>query len=218
MNRKTSWCMIVLGTMLLLAALFLVLYNMHTDQQSGAVSGEILLELKQEISEHTPPTEAETIYIPPTENLYEEYEATEPPATEEPTDPARELDGRYYTGVLTIPALNTELPVLLDWSYPNLRVAPCRYFGSAAAGNLVIAAHNYRSHFGDLNSLNTGDLIQFTDMSGKIYRYEVMQTEMIDGGDAAAMKNGADEWDLTLFTCTLSGRSRVSVRAVQVTE
>ncbi len=217
MNRKYAWCMIVLGTMLLLAALFLVVYNVHTDRESGAVSGEILQVLKQEISEHTSPTE-ETIYIPPQEDLYDEYETQDTTDPTEATDPVMEVDGRQYAGVLSIPSLHVELPVLYEWSYPNLRLAPCRYYGAAAAGNLVIAAHNYRSHFGNIESLNTGELILFTDVSGRVYTYEVIHTEMINGSDAPAMREGAEEWDLTLFTCTLSGRSRVTVRAVQTEE
>ncbi len=216
MNRKYAWCMIVLGTMLLLAALFLVVYNVHTDRQSGAVSGEILQVLKQEISDHTTPTE-ETLYIPPTEDLYDAYEQ-ETIETTEPTDPVMEVDARQYVGVLQIPSLDVELPVLYEWNYPNLRLAPCRYDGAAAAGNLVIAAHNYRSHFGNIESLNTGEQLVFTDVSGKTYTYEVIQIEMINGNDAPSMRDGAEEWDLTLFTCTLSGRSRVTVRAVQVEE
>lgn len=217
MNRTHARCMIVFGTMLLAAALFLVLYNLHSDRKSGAASVEILHELKQEISEHTPPeTTAELVL--PTEDLYEQYESEEPAEPTEPTDPTIELDGRVYAGVLTIPSLNAELPVIQEWSYPNLRLAPCRYNGAAAAGNLVIAAHNYSSHFGNIQSLNTGDTIVFTDVLGSVYVYEVLQTEMINGNDVQAMRGGAEEWDLTLFTCTLSGRSRVSVRAVQIEE
>lgn len=220
MNRKYAWCMIGLGTMLLLAALFLVLYNMHTDTQSGTASVKILQELQQQISEKAAAeTEPETIYIPPTEDLYAQYtpeETTEP--TEPPTDPAAELDGRYYTGVLMIPSLQTELPVMQNWSYPNLRLSPCRYEGSAAAGDLIIAAHNYRSHFGDIDSLHTGDLIHFVDVYGTQYTYEVTNIEIIDGNNAPALRDGSDEWDLTLFTCTFSGRTRVTVRAVQMQE
>ncbi len=211
MKQKYAWCWIVLGAMLLLAALFLVLYNLHTDRKSGAASAEILTALRQEITMNTPAeTEAVT---EPVADFYEEYETeTE---TEPPTDPVTELDGRLYAGILTIPSLGVELPVLQDWSYPNLRLAPCRYSGAAAAGNLIVAAHNYSSHFGDIQSLNTGDQIVFTDVAGNVYVYEVLQTEMVGGYDVEAMKSGEEEWDLTLFTCTLSGRSRVSVRAVQ---
>lgn len=215
MKHKYAWCWIALGAMLLLAALFLVLYNLYTDHESGAVSQEILTELRVEIEKNTPPEET-TEAAEPTEDLFEEYEQTEAPT--EPTDPVAELDGRYYAGILSIPSLGVELPVLQTWSYPNLRLAPCRYSGAAAAGNLVIAAHNYRSHFGSIQSLNTGERIMFTDAGGNVYVYEVMQSEMIGGYDVETMKSGAEEWDLTLFTCTLSGQSRVSVRAVQIEE
>lgn len=214
MNRIHARYMIVLGTMLLAAALFLVLYNLDTDRRSGAASVEILRELKEAIPDVPPETTPEIIQ--PTENLYAQYEDDEPAETQEPTDPVIELNGTLYAGVLTIPALNTELPVMQEWSYANLRLAPCRYDGSAAAGNLVIAAHNFSSHFGNIQSLNTGDTILFTDGTGNIHVYEVIQTEMISGNDVQSMRDGSEEWDLTLFTCTLSGRSRVTVRAAEL--
>lgn len=59
-------------------------------------------------------------------------------------------------GILEIPALDLELPVISSWSYSSLRLAPCRYSGSAYKGDLVIAAHNYQSHFGGLRTLPEG--------------------------------------------------------------
>ena len=51
---------------------------------------------------------------------------------------------------------------------------------------------------------------------GIVYEYETVQTETVDGRDVEAMELGSENnWDLTLFTCTLSGQSRVTVRAVQ---
>ncbi len=217
MGKKHAWYWIVIGTMLLLAALFLVLYNVYCDRQSGETSGRILTELRQAITEHTPEEVPTTEPPAGSEDLYEEYETEEETLPAE--DPVIELDGRYYIGVLTIPSLNVELPVLHEWSYPNLRLAPCRYVGAAAAGDLIVAAHNYSSHFGNIQSLNTGDEILFTDAEGRVYRYAVSHTEMIGGYDVPTMKSGSeDEWDLTIFTCTLSGRSRVSVRAVAIEE
>ncbi len=218
MNRKYAWCWIMTGTMLLLAALFLVLFNLHQDKKSGDASQQALSDLRQAMSEYTTEEIIEPETMPEGGDLFEEYvKETEP--TEPPEDPAVELGGQFYTGILTIPSLGVELPVIRDWSYPNLRQAPCRYRGAAAAGDLVIAAHNYQSHFGKLNHLASGEQIVFTDVHGKVYVYEVLQTEMINGHDVDAMLAGSDEeWDLTLFTCTLSGQSRVSVRAVLAEE
>ena len=87
--------------------------------------------------------------------------------------------------------------------------------GSAAGGDLIIAAHNYSSHFGRLDEFQGGEEIIFISADGTVLNYEVIQTENISGKDVEAMEFGsADEWDLTLFTCTLSGQSRVTVRAV----
>ena len=63
-------------------------------------------------------------------------------------------------------ALDVEVPVMSTWSYPQLRIAPCRYQGSAYLDNLIICAHNYDVHFGGLKHLEPGDAVAFTDADG----------------------------------------------------
>ena len=119
---------------------------------------------------------------------------------------------------VNFPDLGIELPVQSEWSYPALKISPCRYKGSILTGDLILAAHNYQSHFGRIQELNTGAEILLTDGNGEVHHYEVVQTEIIPGQDVEAMEFGsAENWDLTLFTCTLSGQSRVTVRAVEKT-
>ena len=103
-----------------------------------------------------------------------------------------------------------ELPVISEWSSSDLNVAPCRYAGSAYSNNLVIAAHNYRSHFGRLDNLSPGDEVVFTDVDGNVFRYEVIELETLSSYASDEMVSG--DWDLTLFTCTLSGQQRITVR------
>ncbi len=217
MKQKYAWCWIGLGTMLLCAALFLVFYNLQEDRKSGAAAAEALSALKTQITLRVEEEQQETTQpTQPGEDLYAEYETED---TTPPEQPVVELDGRLYVGILVIPSQQIELPVLRDWSYPNLRMAPCRYSGTSESGDLVIAAHNYRSHFGNLQSLNSGDQLQFIDVNGTVRTYEVTQTEMIGGRDIPAMlANAETDWDLTLFTCTLSGQSRVTVRAAEILE
>ena len=124
--------------------------------------------------------------------------------------PVRNIGGEDYIGVLEIPSLGLMLPVMSEWSYPRLKIAPCRYTGSAYQGNLIIAAHNYRSHFGNLKELCEGDVVCFTDMDGNVFSYEVMFLEVLQPTDVDEMESG--DWDLTLFTCTVGGKSRVTVR------
>ena len=124
--------------------------------------------------------------------------------------PEAEIEGNGYIGILEIPALALSLPVMSKWSYPKLKIAPCRYSGSAYTGNLVIAAHNYRTHFGLLESLEPGAQVKFTDVEGNVFSYEIAETEILE--PTAIEELLSDEWNLTLFTCTYGGQARVAVR------
>ena len=127
--------------------------------------------------------------------------------------PVKSVDGVDYIGVLHIPSLGLELPVISRWSYDDLRIAPCRYSGSAYLGNMVICGHNYSAHFGKLKSLQPGDTVSFTDMDGNEFSYTVEELEVLRPTAVEEMTVG--DWELTLFTCTLDGKSRVAVRCVQ---
>lgn len=205
----------ILGAMLLLAALFLVMYNLHEDKKGQDQSAEILSQLREKLPE---PTEAPLLPdFSEAEDLFAQYEETTEPEEIVPEETLIEVDGQMYLGIISIPSLGIELPVLHEWSYPGLKISPCRYKGSVYTGDLIIAAHNYRSHFGRIQELNSGDLLIFTDGNGVAHRYSVLQSEMINGRDIWSMEFGsADFWDLTLFTCTLSGQSRVTVRAMEI--
>ena len=199
-KRGTAW--INLGLLLLAAALFLAAYNRNESYQAQRQSDVVLEEMSQALEQTVP---AQTV-----------PRQTEPPelpeAMEEPQRemPVRTIHGRDYIGVLTIPALELELPVLSQWDYTNLRIAPCRYEGSVYNGSLILCAHNYSSHFGRLKNLREGDAVQFTDMDDNVYTYQVVGLETLNPTDVEGMESG--DWDLTLFTCTVGGQSRVTVR------
>ena len=136
---------------------------------------------------------------------------------EQPDEEAAEMptvliDGNEYIGTLDFPTLSLTLPVMADWDYAKLKIAPCRYAGTTA-GNLVIAGHNYRSHFGLLDNLLPGDAVYFTDAAGNVFAYQVAETEVLQPTAIAEMTSG--DWDLTLFTCTLSGQTRLTVRCTR---
>ena len=74
----------------------------------------------------------------------------------------------------------------------------------------MIAAHNYKSHFGRLSELQTGDIVFFTDVNGVVYYYEVVLLETLPKEATKEMITGG--FDLSLYTCTPGGGSRVTVR------
>ena len=196
-NRGTI--LMTIGLLLLAAALFLAGYNIWDEHRAEGSAQQVL------------------------DQLVSETPQPEPPAPEEPTPeyilhpemdmPTVEIDGSRYIGRVTIPALGLELPVMSQWSYPNLKIAPCRYQGSAYTGDLIIAGHNYRPHFGPLKNLGVGDAVLFTDADGNQFRYTVAQVETL--AKTAVEEMAAGDWDLTLFTCTLGGQTRVTVRCVE---
>lgn len=124
--------------------------------------------------------------------------------------PVKKIDGRYYIGVLEVPDKKLKLPIMSDWSEQDLKITPCRYAGSVYSGDIVIAGHNYYRHFSPIKWLENGTEVRFTDMDGNVFVYAVCGRETIAGDDIEGMLDG--EWDLTLFTCTTGGRSRVAIR------
>jgi sortase A len=119
------------------------------------------------------------------------------------------INGYNYIGYLSIPALELELPIMSSWSYRQLKIAPCRYSGSLRGEDLVLMAHNYSRHFGKISKLNEGDTISFTDVDGVVTYYQVAAMDILEPTAVEVMTSG--EFDLTLFTCTYGGGSRVTV-------
>ena len=190
--------MIGVGLLLIAAALALVAYNI-ADAQRAAKSAAQALEALEQAS--------------PAVSAAEPDAAPAYVADPDMEMPTVTVEGNDYIGQLDIDALGLSLPVISEWSYPALKVAPCRYTGSAYQDNMIIAAHNYSSHFGRLSQLSAGDAVRFTDVDGNVFTYTVSQIEDLPGTAIEEMQAG--DWDLTLFTCTLGGRTRVTVRCTR---
>ncbi len=123
-----------------------------------------------------------------------------------------EIDGEWYIGQLSIPALDLELPVISQWNYERLEKAPCRYSGSVLNRDLVIMAHNYRAHFGRLGELPLDTQIYFRDVQGNQTQYRLAVLDILTPEDVKEVTS--DQYDLTLFTCTYGGENRVVARCV----
>ena len=124
--------------------------------------------------------------------------------------PVLSVDGTDYIGTLEIPAIGIELPVISEWSYPSLKKAPCRYFGSAYTDDMVIAGHNYNAHFKGLEDVPEGSEVVFRDVDGNEFVYYVSATEVLPPTAIEEMTSG--EWDLTIFTCNTTGTYRIAIR------
>ena len=189
-NKLGTLCM-VLGTVLILSALSLFLWNRREAEHAAEAAETILPQVVEQIAETA-------------------AEAPAPPDPFDPTMTEAEIDGYMYIGYLSIPALGLELPVMSEWDYTRLTIAPCRYSGSTKTDDLVIAAHNYARHFGGLSGLSGGEEVYFVDMDNVVSCYTVVAVEILPPTAVEEMTNG--DYDLSLFTCTYGGRSRVTLR------
>ena len=196
MKRKAGKLLMTIGLLLIAAAFLLMVYNIWESKKAENMSEEILNQIKDGQDENVSSDDADE------KPLYEIYPDMEMPVLT--------IDGVDYIGILTVPSLGLELPVAGNCSYPNLRRSPCRYKGSAYSNDMIIAGHNYSRHFGGLKNLAIGEEISFRDVDGHIFQYQVDDIETIPGTAVEDMHAG--EWDMTLFTCTYGGKSRVTIR------
>lgn len=206
--------LIVLGVLSLLGAAGLLGYNLIEEREAGESAQAVLQQIAPEVINRTPPKYEDLQGSLPGSVPMTEIEIPNYILNPQMDMPEKEYDGRSYVGVVAIPALNVELPVLADWGRSGAKIAPCRYSGTAYLDNLVICAHNYSSHFGRLNTLKTGELVYFTDMDGNLFTYEVVSFEILQPNQIEEMCD--EQWDLTLFTCTLGGRTRFTIRCEKI--
>ena len=199
MRKKLGTFCMSLGAVLILAALSLFLANRQENNEAGYLAQDAVLQLREQAA-----AAAKT---------------DDPALLPDPFDPAMtetEIDGYRYVGYVYLEPFGMALPVMSDWSYPQLKIAPCRYFGSTKTDNIVIAAHNYERHFGKIKDLSAGDRIFFTDMDGIVSEYAVAAVEILSPTAVEDMTAGS--FALTLFTCTYGGKYRVTVRCDRAAE
>jgi sortase A len=188
----------LLGTLLIAGALLLFLRNNTEADQASKSSASTLGKLVEQMEATTPSEPTPVIQIPEVLLTQEDTQMDEVYVDELPC-----------IGYLTIPKLELVLPILSTWDYDMLQVAPCRYYGSVTGNDLVLMAHNYQSHFGNISMLETDDRLFFTDVNGITIEYSVIAQDVLSPFSVEEMISG--DFDLTLFTCTYGGQSRVTI-------
>ena len=224
-KRKSGLALILAGALLLLSAGALLFRNYREDQlaaEEASLAAQKLRQYMAEAPEERPvpaagsdPAKSESRAASLAYRNPEDEEFL--PAAEKPLKEEREadtssvirIDGFDYIGILDVPDLALSLPVMADWDYARLKIAPCRYSGNAKNGDLVLAAHNYATHFGHIPSLDIGSELVFTDVNENSSKYRITAVRKIEAGDFASVLD--NDAPLTLFTCTWGGKARLAV-------
>ena len=198
--RRQGNLLMAIGLLLLFAALGLVIYNFIGDRNAGAEAESILGQVKSVI-----------------ETGQEDYDTDLEETPDYVRNPEMEMpravsNGHECVGVLQMPTLGVELPIIAEFSYEELLAGPCRFFGSPYTNNCVLCAHNFASHFRRIRDLQDGDPIIFIDMDGNQFVYSVALQEVLSPADVDNMCDS--EWDRSLFWCVFVDKSRVSGRCI----
>ena len=117
-------------------------------------------------------------------------------------------NGQKYDsiGIVNIPRLGIEYPILATTSEKTLKVSVTKYWGGNPneVGNLCITGHNYKNSkfFGKLLNIKQGDIIKITDLSGRTLDYTVYDTYVVDPKDTTCTSQLTDgKVEVTLITC-----------------
>jgi sortase A len=188
---------IITGCVLLAIALAFTGYNIYEDLRAADDANKIISQLAFTDSSVNSAEELPAYILNPEMEM-----------------PVKTIEGNDYIGTLEIPAIGVTLPVICELTDSSLKIAPSRYAGSVYTDDLIIGAHNYRSHFRELRDLPVGSEVIFTDIEGNIFNFISTETETLAPTEAEALKDG--DWDMTLFTCTFGGQYRIVIRCDKV--
>ena len=201
---------ILIGFLLFLTSALLVYSNLAEEKNAEEASNAVIVKLNEMVSAaDTTSEKAEgSTHASDRPDVIADYKLY--PQMEMPIV---RIDGHDYIGTVSIPRLGLDLPVMSTWSYDNLKIAPCRFSGSAYLGNLIVCAHNYSCHFRQIGTLDANDEVIIMDAERNTFVYSVAERETLQPDQLAELQDG--DWDLTLFTCTLGGKTRIVIRCVR---
>ncbi len=135
-------------------------------------------------------------------------------------------NGYSYTvgATISIPKLDIKYPILdgvtdsAEETEELLKISLVKFWGPEPneVGNYCIVGHNYRNtkFFSKISTLETGDIIDITDLSGKTIQYKVYNQYVVDPTDVSCtsqLTNGKRE--ITLITCTTDSKHRTIIKA-----
>ena len=123
-------------------------------------------------------------------------------------------------GIIEIPKINIYYPVFSFLSEENLKVSPCKLYGTNLNENtnICIAGHNYNNDmfFSNIDKLQNGDEIYIYNNNGFKYIYKVLEKYEVKEDDLSPIYNyNKNEKILTLITCNNLNNNRIIIKAIQ---
>ena len=122
-------------------------------------------------------------------------------------------------GIIEIPKINIYYPVFSFLSEENLKVSPCKLYGTNLSENtnICIAGHNYNNNmfFSNIDKLQKDDEIYIYDNNGFKYIYAITENYEVKENDLSPIYNyNKNEKTLTLITCNNLNNNRIIIKAI----
>lgn len=201
------------------------IYAEYDRNKSEQVSQEILSNM--EIPEEDTTVAKNNVLVVMLDEEEQNNEQKEPEASNRAVQTTE--NGYQYTTIATIniPKINVKYPIIdgttdtTEETEDLLKISPTKFWGPEPneVGNFCIVGHNYRNtrFFSKVPTLENGDIIEITDLSGKTIQYKIYNKYQVDPTDVSCtsqLTNGKKE--ITLITCTDDSKQRVVVKAREV--
>lgn len=132
-----------------------------------------------------------------------------------------QIEGYKVIGIIEIPKINIEYPILEKTDKTSLNLSITKFWGEKInqKGNVVLAGHNNLNNrlFGKIDKLENGDVIELTDSQMITIKYQVFKKYIIDPNDITCiLPENENSREVTLITCTNGNKNRLIVKAREV--
>ena len=155
------------------------------------------------------------------EHVEEEQSVIEDEVIERNTSVTSSGQEYHTVAIINIPSIGVNYPILNLTTDELLKISPCYFWGPKPneVGNFCIVGHNYRNtkFFSKVPTLQNGDIIEITDLSGRTLKYSIYDKYVVDPTDVSctSQRTNGDK-EITVITCTNDSSQRVVVKAKEV--
>ena len=131
------------------------------------------------------------------------------------------IQGHKVVGIIKIPELNIEYPILENTNKETLNLSITKFWGNRIneIGNVTLAGHNNLNGtmFGKIKKMQVGDIIELTDIQNVTLKYQVFKVYVIDPNDITCiLPEQENVREVTLITCTNGNKNRLIVKAREI--
>lgn len=131
------------------------------------------------------------------------------------------IENNTIIGIINVPKINLEYPILSTTTKENMKTSITRFSGGNVneSGNLALAGHNNYDNtmFGKIDELVIGDKIYLTDLQKNTIEYEINSIFITDPNDVSILETkDKNKKEITLITCKNGNKSRLILKAEEV--